>query len=91
MQHNSDVVAPHWGKVRSSIELGQRIATARQDQDLTQSDLASWIAVDCTTVVRLEKGRVGQIERLFEVLGTLGLDVVVVPRNARVVVTPPPS
>lgn len=80
---------PAWGKVRSAGELGQRIADSRQDQGLTQGELADWLGVDRTTVLRLEAGKASQIDRLFDILGILGLDLVVVPRTARLVVEPP--
>ncbi len=87
MQHDEPPTLP-WGKVRSASELGDRIAEGRHDQNLTQGDLANWLGVDRTTVLRLEAGRVGQINRLFDIIGILGLDLVVVPRSARVVVEP---
>ena len=75
--------------MRSTAELGERIASRRQDNNLTQADLAEWLAVDRTTVVRLEQGKATQLDRLFDVIAILGLDLVVVPRNSRVVVEPP--
>lgn len=80
--------APDWATVRSARQLGDRIASGRHSHDLTQSDLAAWLGVDRTTILRMEAGRVSQIDRLFEVLGVLGLDLVVVPRTARVIVEP---
>lgn len=88
MQHDQPST-PAWGKVRSAGELGQRIADSRQDQGLTQGELADWLGVDRTTVLRLEAGKASQIDRLFDILGILGLDLVVVPRTARLVVEPP--
>lgn len=87
MQHEQARDAA-WGKVRSASELGRRIADGRQGHHLTQGDLADWVGVDRTTVLRLEAGRVGQIDRLFDVLAILGLDLVVVPRTARITVEP---
>jgi transcriptional regulator with XRE-family HTH domain len=87
MQHD-EPFSPQWGKVRSASELGHRISDGRRHQNLTQGDLANWLGVDRTTVLRLEAGKVGQINRLFDILGVLGLDLVVVPRTARVVVEP---
>ncbi|MGL5864079.1 MAG: helix-turn-helix transcriptional regulator [Phycicoccus sp.] len=75
-----------WSTLRSAGELGRRVADARRDQNLTQGDLAAWLGVDRTTVIRLEAGRVSQLDRLFDVLGVLGLDLVAVPRTAKVVV-----
>jgi transcriptional regulator with XRE-family HTH domain len=80
---------PVWGKVRSAGELGHRIAEGRQEQSLTQGELADWLGVDRTTVLRFEAGKASQIDRLFDILGLLGLDLVVVPRTARVIVEPP--
>ncbi|MGL4175336.1 MAG: helix-turn-helix transcriptional regulator [Dermatophilaceae bacterium] len=79
---------PAWSKVRSAADLGRRLAAERKGQRLTQGDLAAWVGVDRTTVLRMEAGKVGQIDRLFDVLGVLGLDLVAVPRTARVVVEP---
>ena len=83
-----DAQVPGWGKVRSARDLGGRIASGRQSQHLTQGDLAAWLGVDRTTVVRLEAGKVGQLDRLFDVLGVLGLDLALVPRSARIIVEP---
>lgn len=83
-----DQEALSWATVRSAQELGTRLASRRQGQNLTQSELAGWLGVDRTTVLRMEAGKVSQIDRLFDVLGVLGLDLVVVPRTARVIVEP---
>ena len=88
MQHDQPSTPP-WGKVRSAGELGHRIANGRQEQRLTQGELADWLGVDRTTVLRLEAGKASQIDRLFDILGLLGLDLVVVPRTARVIVESP--
>lgn len=83
-----ELSAHSWGKVRSSGELGQWVAQGRQGQGLTQAELADWLGVDRTTVVRLEAGTVSQIARVFDALGVLGLDLVVVPRGTSVHVEP---
>ncbi|MGL4743953.1 MAG: helix-turn-helix transcriptional regulator [Dermatophilaceae bacterium] len=75
-----------WSTLRSAGDLGRRVADARREQSLTQGDLAAWLGVDRTTVIRLEAGKVSQLDRLFDVLGVLGLDLIAVPRTARVVV-----
>lgn len=73
-----------WGRVRSSGDLGDWVAQGRRRQGLTQAELAEWLGVDRTTVVRLEAGAVSQIARVVDALGVLGLDLVVVPRGTSV-------
>lgn len=84
----SDPSVQSWGKVRSAGDLGQWVAQGRQGQRLTQAELADWLGVDRTTVIRLEAGTVSQIARVFDALGVLGLDLVVVPRGTTVHVEP---
>lgn len=76
-----------WRRVHDSAELGRAVADLRKAQGMKQEDLADWLDVDRTTIVRLESGAVGALHRLAEALSVLGADLVVVPRTAQVTVT----
>ncbi|QSB15405.1 helix-turn-helix domain-containing protein [Natronosporangium hydrolyticum] len=75
-----------WRRARDARGLGQHIATLRRERRMTQAELAQWLGVDRTTVVRLEAGNLRAVKRLTEALSVLGADLVVVPREAQVTV-----
>ncbi|MEZ5305607.1 MAG: helix-turn-helix domain-containing protein [Pyrinomonadaceae bacterium] len=54
-------------------EIGERIATVRLNQNLTQADLAEQSGVSKRTVERLEAGESVQITSLIRLLRSLGL------------------
>ncbi|WP_282296571.1 helix-turn-helix transcriptional regulator [Stenotrophomonas sp. PS02289] len=54
------------------IELGQRLATLRLSQDITQEQLASAAGVSKRTVQRLEDGSPAQLVNLIRCLRVLG-------------------
>lgn len=68
-------------QTRSAMDLGSAIARLRRERNMTQADLASWVGIDRTTVVRLESGTLQSVERLIDVLSALGADLVLVDRN----------
>jgi putative transcriptional regulator len=58
---------------RVLMELGERLARHRLNQNLTQGQLAREAGVSKRTVVRLENGQSGQLTNLLRVLRALGL------------------
>lgn len=78
-----------WRRVPDAKALGSSVAQLRRAQSLTQEELAQWLGVDRSTLVRLEAGRVTQVSRLLDALSVLGADLIVVQRGAQVTVGPP--
>ncbi len=78
-----------WRRVHDAHGLGRALAGLRRDSGMSQAELAEWLGVDRTTVVRMESGSLGALERLTAALAVVGADLVVVPRQAGVTVTPP--
>ena len=76
-----------WRRVHTPAELGAVVAALRRHSGMSQGDLAEWLDVDRTTVVRLEAGSLGVLHRLMGALSALGADLVVVDRAAEVTVT----
>lgn len=68
-------------RIRSTNQLGDAVAALRRDQGMTQADLAAWVGVDRTTIVRLEAGQLAVVDRLLEVLATLSADLLIVDRG----------
>jgi DNA-binding XRE family transcriptional regulator len=73
-----------WRRVHDAAELGQSLAELRKQRGMSQQDLAAWLGVDRTTVVRLESGGLGALSRLTDALAVLGANLVVLPRNAEI-------
>jgi DNA-binding XRE family transcriptional regulator len=80
---------PYWRRAHESKDLGLAISELRKARGMTQEELAEWLHVDRTTVVRLEAGAAGPLRRLMEALALLGADIVVTERTADVTVTSP--
>jgi len=78
-----------WRRVHDARELGGTVADLRKRRGMTQEELADWLSVDRTTVIRLEAGALQALHRLMAALSVLGADLVVADRSARVVVTEP--
>ena len=76
-----------WSRVHDAGGLGRALAGCRRDIGMSQAELAEWIDVDRTTVVRMESGSLGALERLTAALAVVGAELVVVPRQADVKVT----
>lgn len=68
-------------------EIGQRLATLRLNQNLTQADLAEQAGVSKRTVERLEAGESVQITSLIRLFRSLGL----IPRLEILFPEPVPS
>ena len=76
-----------WRRVHTAAELGAAVAEQRKRSGMSQQELAEWLGVDRTTVIRLEAGSVGALARLMTALSALGADLVVVDRAAAVTVS----
>ena len=76
-----------WRRVHSAEELGAAVSEFRKRNAMSQADLAEWLGVDRTTVMRLEAGSLGQLRRLMDALSVLGADLVVSDRDADVTVS----
>lgn len=68
---------------RGADGLGRALRAQRQERGWTQQDLATWLGVDRTTVVRMEAGRVSALARFADALSLLGADLLVVSRGTR--------
>lgn len=75
-----------WYRIRGAAGLGSALAASRKAQGLTQRQFAARLAVDRTTLVRMEQGTNPTLERLVTAFSLLGYDLIAVPRRARVVV-----
>ena len=69
-----DVMADPWAAVRTPEDLGRFLARVRQDQGLTQEELAQDLGVSRRYVSEIENGKPGlYTERLFQMLRLLGV------------------
>lgn len=82
---------PQWRRVHDAQSLGAAIAQLRRATGMTQEQLSDWMGVDRSTVVRLEAGGAGQLERLMTALSVLGADLLVLERTADVSITDGPT
>ncbi len=78
-----------WMRPRGQRALADALAGARKHAGLTQSELASRLRIDRTTLLDMEAGRNKALSRWSEAMAGLGYDVVVVPRGAAVTVREP--
>jgi transcriptional regulator with XRE-family HTH domain len=70
-------------RVRSPAELGELARRYRKQRRLRQDQVASLSNVSTGFLVDFEKGKeTAEIGKIFHVLSTLGLEVVVSPRAA---------
>ena len=76
-----------WRRPRDARQLGQAVSDLRKLRGMTQEELAEWLSVDRTTVVRLEAGTLNALQRLMAALSVLGADLVVIERTASMTVT----
>ncbi|MGL5810299.1 MAG: helix-turn-helix domain-containing protein [Nocardioides sp.] len=72
------------GEVSNTVrELGVAVRSARQEQGMTQADLATRLGVGRDWIVRLEKGHPRlEAQRVLDALAVLGLVVELRPRTA---------
>lgn len=70
-------------RVRTPKDLGQLVRRYRKERRLRQDQIASLSNVSTGFLVDFEKGKeTAEIGKVFQVLSTLGLEVVVSPRAA---------
>ncbi|MGI5221715.1 helix-turn-helix domain-containing protein [Nocardia sp. CA-290969] len=71
-------------RVRSASALGRVVRAARQSQGMTQSELAQRARTNRYSLAQLEEGDTTKaIERLFDVLAALELELTIRPRRER--------
>lgn len=75
-----------WQLARGAEGLGRAIRDLRRERGWTQADLAGWLGVVRSTIVRMEAGRHPALARFADALSLLGADVLVVPRGARLTI-----
>ena len=73
-----------WQLARGARGLGQALREQRNRQGWTQEQLADWLGVDRTTVVRMEAGRHPALARFADALSLLEADVLIVPRGTQI-------
>lgn len=76
-------------RIRDARQLGQAVGDLRKRQGMTQEELAEWLSVDRTTIVRLEAGGLQALHRLMAALSVLRADLVIVDRSGGVTATEP--
>ena len=75
-----------WFRINTEKSLGEALASARKEANLSQEELAKRIQVDRTTVIRLEAGRLKTLTRVTSAFAMLGYDLVAVPRGSKLTV-----
>lgn len=75
-----------WQLARGAEGLGKALREQRLERGWTQEQLAEWLGVDRTTIVRMEAGRQPALARFADALSLLGADVLVVPRGAHITI-----
>ncbi|MFN6120482.1 MAG: helix-turn-helix transcriptional regulator [Actinomycetes bacterium] len=73
-----------WMRVTGSAGIGDALQHVRRAAGVTQAELAARLDVTRTTVIDMERGRPTAVARLVDSFSTLGYDIVLVPRGARV-------
>ena len=85
MEHDQQV--PFYRAV-DAASLGRAISDARKEAGLTQQALAERLKVTRGTIVRLEHGEAVSVVVALNAIRTLGRDVALVPRFAKLQVRP---
>jgi DNA-binding XRE family transcriptional regulator len=68
--------------------INSKSVKARKREGANQVDLADRVGVSRSTVQRLERGDDVSVDSLLSTLAELGLEAILVPRGARVTVSP---
>jgi HTH-type transcriptional regulator/antitoxin HipB len=72
--------------------LGYAVGQLRRAKGMTQEELASWVGLNRQYVGLLESGGLGiQLQRVYDVLGILGYDIVLAPRRAMLTTVSDPA
>jgi transcriptional regulator with XRE-family HTH domain len=70
-------------RVWDAAALGRAVRARRRAQKLTQEDLALLVGEHRPRIIELEAGKqTERVELIFKVLDAVGLDLLVVPRDA---------
>lgn len=77
-----------WYRARNRQDIGSAVRDARKAIGTNQVDFADSTGVSRSTVQRLERGDDVSVEALLSALAELGLETVIVPRGARLTVSP---
>jgi len=81
-------ISDPWYRARSRDDIGSAVRKARKREGANQVDLADRVGVSRSTVQRLERGDDVSVDSLLSTLAELGLEAILVPRGARVTVSP---
>jgi len=79
-------VARPWFWLRGDGGAGRALAGVRHSLGLTQTEIASRLGIDRTTVIDIEAGRNAAVNRFVELFNRMGYDLIAVPRGVRVTV-----
>lgn len=80
-----------WYRARTLQLLGDAVAGARGDSELTQQDLAQKIGSSRPTMSRLESGHGASAKTILEALRACDYELIAVPRDSKITVTKPES
>ena len=79
-------VARPWFWLRGDGGAGRALAGVRHSLGLTQTEIASRLGIDRTTVIDIEAGRNAAVNRFVALFNRMGYDLIAVPRGTRVIV-----
>lgn len=73
----------HYGVVRSATELGALVRAHRKDRDLTLERVSGVGNLSTKFLSEFERGKdTAELGKVLQTLRTLGLEVIIQPRNA---------
>jgi len=73
-----------YGKISNPTQLGALVRSVRKSQGITQEDLSALAGLGPRLIGEIERGKqTAEIGKVFQLLASLGLDLVVQPRTTR--------
>ncbi len=79
----ADTIVP-FGKISDLRQLGALVRQVRKSQGITQEDLSALAGLGPRLIGEIERGKpTAEIGKVFQLLASLGLDVVIQPRTSR--------
>lgn len=75
-----------WYRIRTTLALGEALATIRREQGWTQDEAAAHAQASRPTISRMERGDSTSTATVLTVASECGYDVVLVPKGARLTV-----
>jgi y4mF family transcriptional regulator len=73
-----------YGKISDLEQLGSLIRQVRKAQGITQEELSALAGVGPRLIGEIERGKpTAEIGKIFQLLGSLGLDFVIQPHTTR--------